>query len=390
MDLMSLLVLLAAVSQGTAAASPPAAVPARAALEARLASAKKECREHPASVAALDRLAAVQLREYRYTHAAETIGSAQAAIDRAFALEPRDFDARRLRAAIRLTNHEFHEVERDCLELLMERPRNIDVLGMLADSRMEMGRYSEAVDTIQRMVDTRPGLPAYSRVSYAREIHGELSGALAAMDMAIAAGDASDPEALAWCLARSGLLAWKLGRLEEADSRNRAALALFPDCPYAHEGLGQIAAARGDLEAAARRFERAFSIVPWPQYAIERFEIALRQQDETEVTHWRSLVEALERLSTEGALFNRALTLFEADHGDPARAVRMGRAELAGRKDVYGWDAYAWALHRAGRPAEAAEAESHALELGTQDPLLQAHAAEIFAAWGTAASRTAR
>jgi tetratricopeptide (TPR) repeat protein len=199
------------------------------------------------------------------------------------------------------------------------------------------------------------------------------------MDMAIAAGDASDPEGLAWCLARSGWLAWKLGRLDDSERRNREALFLFPDCSYAYEGLGRTAAARGDLAEAGQMYERAFSVVPWPQYAVERYEVAIAQGSAPDAVRWKSLIGALERLSTSAGLFNRVLAGFEADYGSPDAAVRMARGELEGRKDVYGWDTYAWALHRSGREAEASQAESHAVALGTQDPLLDFHAAAIFA-----------
>jgi Flp pilus assembly protein TadD len=72
--------------------------------------------------------------------------------------------------------------------------------------------------------------------------------------------------------------------------------------------------------------------------------------------------------------------MYEADYGDPAKAVVMAQSELAARKDVYGWDAYAWALHRSARAREAADAARHAVSRGTQDPMLDAHAGMIFAA----------
>src|SRR5689334_25088594 len=112
MDLLAFLTVfaLAAAPSGAAATGPspdsPAAL-ARGSLQSQLAAAKKECREHPASVEAFARLAAAELREYRFTHAAETIAAAQAAVDRALALHSRDFEARRFQASIRLTNHEF-------------------------------------------------------------------------------------------------------------------------------------------------------------------------------------------------------------------------------------------------------------------------------------------
>ncbi|MEO8584882.1 MAG: hypothetical protein ABI584_01850, partial [Acidobacteriota bacterium] len=59
--------------------------------------------------------------------------------------------------------------------------------------------------------------------------------------------------------------------------------------------------------------------------------------------------------------------------------------ELKGRKDVYGYDAYAWALYRAGRAADAVEPMKKALAMGTVDPLLEFHAGEIARAAGDAA-----
>jgi tetratricopeptide (TPR) repeat protein len=253
---------------------------------------------------------------------------------------------------------------------------------MVADAQMESGRYPEALATIQRMVDLRPGLPSYSRVAYAREIHGDLDGALAAMDMAIAAGDPADPEALSWCVARSGMLLWKLGRVGDAGSRFDAAARLFPRSPHAWEGKGLVARARGEYAQAAADFEKAFSIVPWPQYAVERAGMAEALHRPEQARRWRSIVRAIEKISTEAGLFNRVLALFEADHGDPSRAAEMAAAELVVRRDVYGWDASAWTLYRAGRIAQAAAAARHALGLGTQDPMLDAHAGIVFAAAG--------
>lgn len=47
-------------------------------------------------------------------------------------------------------------------------------------------------------------------------------------------------------------------------------------------------------------------------------------------------------------VYERLVALFYADHGvEPAEALRLTRTELAVRHDVYGYDAYAWALYEA-------------------------------------------
>ena len=53
----------------------------------------------------------------------------------------------------------------------------ITVLGIMGDAQTELGRYDQALATVQRMVDLRPDLASYSRVSYQRELHGDLPGA---------------------------------------------------------------------------------------------------------------------------------------------------------------------------------------------------------------------
>ena len=52
---------------------------------------------------------------------------------------------------------------------------------------------------------------------------------------------------------------------------------------------------------------------------------------------------------------------------EPERALRLAENEVRVRKDVYGYDAIAWALLANDRPADADEAMSMALAVGTRD-----------------------
>jgi Flp pilus assembly protein TadD len=81
---------------------------------------------------------------------------------------------------------------------------------------------------------------------------------------------------------------------------------------------------------------------------------------------------------------NRELALFQASHGrDTANAVRLAEAELETRKDIYGYDALAWALYNDGHPEAALEPARAALSLGTRDPRLLYHAGMIGIAVGS-------
>ena len=57
-----------------------------------------------------------------------------------------------------------------------------------------------------------------------------------------------------------------------------------------------------------------------------------------------------------------------------ASVLAQAEAELLTRRDVQGLDVYAWALHKSGRDREARIAMAEALQWGTEDRLLEAHA----------------
>ena len=55
-------------------------------------------------------------------------------------------------------------------------PHHAAAYGVIGDAQIELGRYDEAVETVQPMVDLRPDLGSYSRVSYVRELMGDRDG----------------------------------------------------------------------------------------------------------------------------------------------------------------------------------------------------------------------
>ena len=65
------------------------------------------------------------------------------------------------------------------------------------------------------------------------------------------------------------------------------------------------------------------------------------------------------------------------DGEDLARALRPPGFEQVARKDIYGYDALAWALLANGRADEARAQMAEALALGTRDAKLLYHAAMV-------------
>ena len=54
----------------------------------------------------------------------------------------------------------------------------VDVSAVLVDALVELGRYGDAERELQRWSTRKPNLAAYARVSYLRELHGDLAGAV--------------------------------------------------------------------------------------------------------------------------------------------------------------------------------------------------------------------
>ena len=132
----------------------------------------------------------------------------------------------------------------------MVAPENDD--GVVAQLQLvELGEYDEAVEVSDRLQGLKPGLPAYSRASYIRELYGDTPGAIDAMRLAADAGASGRPER-AWAL-------YQLGSLYLGDAKPDTAAFIYqgileerPGFAPALAGLGHVALVRGDAAEAVR------------------------------------------------------------------------------------------------------------------------------------------
>ncbi|MCC6832746.1 MAG: tetratricopeptide repeat protein, partial [Thermoleophilia bacterium] len=146
-------------------------------------------------------------------------------------------------------------------------PRSARALGVIADARTELGDYAEAKAAVQAMVDARPDLGSYARVSYQRELHGDLDGAIRAMESAITAGGPAT-ENTAYLRVVLGNLWFTAGDLDRAAAAYEGALERSPGYAFALAGRARIAAARGDLDAAIDGWSAAALRVPFPELLV--------------------------------------------------------------------------------------------------------------------------
>lgn len=272
-----------------------------------------------------------------------------------------------------LAKHDFAGGLRYGLKASRLEPHSPRPYAAIVDAQVELGRYDAAARSLQRMIDLRPSLASYSRVSYFRELHGDFDGALEAMRLAVSAGGGT-PENAAYVESLLGNLEFQRGEIVAADQAYRSALSRVPDHLPAHAGLAQVQAAKGDLDASIRRLSGVVDYSAVHEYSTLLLEaqIAAGRAEDAEAT--KEIIreaQALER--SRGVNTDAELAIFEAEHGDPQRAVDLGRSAVREAPSVGSADAYAWALTQAGRGREALRWARRATRLGWRDPLVLYH-----------------
>jgi tetratricopeptide (TPR) repeat protein len=341
-------------------------------------------RAEPDNLDAAAILGEAYLQKARESGDPANYGKAEQLFATALANDPEHLPSLIGKGSLLLTQHRFAEAL-----AVGEQARQIQdgiarVYGVIADAQVELGQYDQAVESVQRMVDLRPDLASYSRVAYMRELYGDPEGAIEAMQMAV---DAHGPTAenTEWTRVQLGNLYFGQGDLAAAEALYSASLERLPGYVHALAGLARVRTAQGRETEAVELYEQAIAAVPLPEFVIalgELHEVAGRAEAAAEQY---ALVGAMQRLfAAEGAVVELELALFEADHGDPARAVELASAAYAERPGIRSAETLAWALHRAGRSAQARPLIEEALRLGTQDATLYARAGLIARGQGDA------
>lgn len=280
-----------------------------------------------------------------------------------------------LRALVMLNDHRFEDARALAQKIVDAHPEDPMGYGSLSDALLELGRYDEASAAVQKMVDLKPNLASYSRASYLDWLRGDVDGALESSRLAIdSGGDRMDPEPRAWQLVQAATIFWAKGDWAGADAGFDLAMGKgMGDYAPALVGKARVALARGDGKRAAELLDRAWSHSPLVHTAWLLGDARAMAGDAEGAAKAYALVEK------EGARTDRrTLSLYYSTKNvEPAKALALAEEERKVRGGVYTDDAYAWALHRSGREAEARAAIDRATALGTPDAMLLFHAGAI-------------
>lgn len=301
--------------------------------------------------------ASVALRRHRNAHASEVL------------------------ASVLMARHAFREALAVAATADSLDPGTPALIALIGEIELECGDYAAAATRFRTLSFARDQFSIAARVARWHELSGRSAEARALLVQAIRAVDRRDDlprEQVAWFHYRLGELELRLGRNDAADAALTRALDINPDDPRALGGLSRVATARRDWRAAIAFGERAIGVQfdPATLGTISTAHAALGDSLQS-----ARYADAMTRsaLQQPGAI-HRAWGLFILDHGATSArrdVLRRARAELRDRRDIYGYDLYAWALYRDGQRAAARRAMASALMQGTEDVLLTAHASAI-------------
>jgi tetratricopeptide (TPR) repeat protein len=181
-----------------------------------------------------------------------------------------------------------------------------------------------------------------------------------------------------------GDLYFNQGEYKEAGRYYEAALRVFNGYHLALAGLGKVRAAQGNYEEAIAYYQQAINIIPQPDYLAALGDLyALTNRPEQAQTQYET-VEYIGKLAEiNQQIYNRQLANFYSDHDLHLKeALQLALSELEYRKDIYGYDAAAWAHYKNGNFEQAQMLIRRAMALGTRDARLYYHAGVIEHALG--------
>ena len=351
---------------------------ANASTDAQIQSLQGKLRSHPEDWPAYAQLGLAYLQKARESGDPTYYQKTQEALDKALAHQPDDYVSVAASGALALARHQFHtalQIGEKARQINPDRPY---AYGVIADSQIELGQYTDAVQTLQAMVDLRPDMSSYSRISYIRELHGDLPGAMDMMQHAVDAGT-SNLESTAWVRTQLGNLYFNTGNVDQAAVEYERTLQDRPNYVYAMAGLGRVQAAQGNPGAAIKLLEKAVAIMPMPEFVITLGDLYQTTGQQEKASQEYKLVATIEKLyRANGVDMDMEIALFNADHDQNLpETLALARKAYANRPSIHGADALAWALYKTGNFKEAQKYSQEALKLGTKDALKLFHAGMI-------------
>ncbi len=347
----------------------------------------EKVRKNPDDVKSKIQLAQAYIQEARITgdynyYDAASINLLRGAIRQ----EPENYEAIATLATVYLSQHHFKEGLELGKRAQALNPHAAFVYGVLTDAYVELGMYDSAVYMADSMCAIRPDLRSYSRVSYLREIYGDLPGAIEVMKMALDAG-LPGLEQTEWVRLYLGRLYEITGRIDTAEMYYKAANTLRPNYAYALAALGRIESAKKNYAAAIIWYEQAASLVKDYAFGDELIDLyRLNNEPGKADSIGKEVIKLLsEHANTNdedeeaGHYADKELAYVYLKTGDREAALKHALAEFKRRPaNIEVNELMAWVHYQRKEYPQCIPYLEQAMRLGSKNPVLLCRAGLIY------------
>lgn len=332
------------------------------------------------------RLGESYIQKARETGDVTYYNKAEEVLKKSLELNPGDYPTVVYLGQVSASKHDFQGSLPYAQRAIELKPEQSYAYGILGDDYTELGEYDKAEKAYEFMLTLRPSFYSYSRISYIKELRGNIGEAMEAMENAIHQGRVyairynQSSENVAWAEFMLGELYFKTGDLKKAEEQYNASLKTYDNYYYALAGLAKVRAEEKNYGESIELYKKAIGIIPLPLFVSSLGDVYKKMGNVQEAKKQYDLVEYIGLLSKMNKIiYNRDLALFYADHDTKLdEALDLAKRELEVRKDIYTYDVLAWAFYKNNQFKEALKASHESLKLGTKDAILFFHAGMIF------------
>jgi tetratricopeptide (TPR) repeat protein len=332
-------------------------------------------------------LAEQYLQRYRERQDIGDVLRAERAVRQSLAAQPRgnlpaeltlasvDLTLHRFADALAMTRHAAAYDRGDPAMAVREAGLELEI-GDVAGAAKHLGSVPErARDDAWRVVESR---------------YLELTGRLAAARSLLAVAAAyqngrfdAPVQSRAWYFFRQGEMAFEAGDNTAALAAEHQALALFPGYADALRALARFECALHRWQDCLRDASASAAIVPYPETLGYEVDAQRALGNAAAAAQTADLIRAIGTLGDRQHVTDRLLAVYYADHRlYPHEAYALAKRELHARDDILTEDTLAWTAAMDDRWSEARSHMRRALRWGTENALLDYHAAVIAAHFG--------
>jgi tetratricopeptide (TPR) repeat protein len=238
------------------------------------------------------------------------------------------FTALFYKSTVQLSQHKFNEALVTGKKALALNSVNSGIYGVLVDANVEIGNYEDAVANCDKMISIRPDLRSYSRISYLREIYGDLKGSMKSMEQAIEAG-APYSEYKCWTIVTMGKMLENHNQLDSAMAYYQFATKERANYPFGIAGMASIEGKKGNYKKADSLYNLALKAVPEIGFLIDQAKLYQAQGKTAEMKKLIPEIESMFKEDIEsGHNVNMEYAFFLLDFKkDFKRALSLGQKE---------------------------------------------------------------